>query len=73
KYLYFAYGSNLFGDKLRHICGFNAVMKDIGCIKNFRLDFQRYSKIYNGVSATIVQTENSVVWGVIWEIDYCGL
>jgi len=34
------------------------------------LDFQRYSKRYNGVSATIVQTENSVVWGVIWELDY---
>lgn len=37
------------------------------------MDFQRYSKRWHGASATIVETENSIVWGVIWELDKCNL
>lgn len=48
-------------------------MIDIGYIKNFRLDFHRYSKRWCGTSATIIETQNSVVWGVIWELDKCNL
>jgi len=33
KFLYFAYGSNLYGEKIRYTCGHNAVVKDIGYIK----------------------------------------
>ncbi|KYM76863.1 Gamma-glutamylcyclotransferase [Atta colombica] len=40
---------------------------------NFRLDFYRYSKRWHGASATIVETEHSVVWGIIWELDKCNL
>ncbi|XP_070155972.1 gamma-glutamylcyclotransferase [Polyergus mexicanus] len=71
-FLYFAYGSNLLAKRI-HLNNPTAVMKDIGYIKNFRLDFQRYSKRWHGASATIVETENSIVWGVVWELDKCNL
>lgn len=51
-----------------HINNPTAVRKDIGLLKNFRLDFLTYSKRWNGCSATIVPTENYNVWGVIWEL-----
>ncbi|XP_012533929.1 gamma-glutamylcyclotransferase-like isoform X2 [Monomorium pharaonis] len=71
-FLYFAYGSNLFTKRIR-LDNPTAVMKHIGYIKNFRLDFNRYSKRWRGTSATIVETENSVVWGVVWELHKCNL
>ncbi|XP_050463249.1 gamma-glutamylcyclotransferase-like [Cataglyphis hispanica] len=71
-FLYFAYGSNLLAKRI-HLNNPTAKMKDIGYIKNFRLDFQRYSKRWHGASATIVETKNSIVWGVIWELDKCNL
>lgn len=37
------------------------------------MDFNRYSKRWCGTSATIVEMENSVVWGVVWELDKCNL
>lgn len=42
-------------------------------LQNFRLDFHRYSKRWRGTSATIIETENSMVWGVVWELDKCNL
>lgn len=41
--------------------------------KNYRLDFCNYSKRWNGSPATIVENENEVVWGAIYEIDLCNL
>lgn len=37
------------------------------------MDFQKYSKRWHGASATIVETNDSVVWGVVWELDKCNL
>ncbi|XP_019696848.1 gamma-glutamylcyclotransferase isoform X2 [Harpegnathos saltator] len=71
-FLYFAYGSNLLAKRIR-LNNSTAVMRDIGYIKNFRLDFQRYSKRWHGASATIVETNDSIVWGVIWELDKSNL
>ncbi|XP_015595842.1 gamma-glutamylcyclotransferase [Cephus cinctus] len=67
-FLYFAYGSNLLTKRIR-INNPTAIKKDIGRLKNFRLDFITFSKRWHGAAATIVPTENSHVWGVIWEID----
>ncbi|XP_012225596.1 gamma-glutamylcyclotransferase-like isoform X2 [Linepithema humile] len=64
-FLYFAYGSNLLTKRIR-LSNSTAIMKDIGFIK-------RYSKRWCGPSATIVETENFTVWGVIWELDNCNL
>ncbi|XP_014488440.1 PREDICTED: gamma-glutamylcyclotransferase-like [Dinoponera quadriceps] len=71
-FLYFAYGSNLLAKRIR-LNNSTAVVKSIGYIKNFRLDFQRYSKRWHGASATIVETNDSIVWGVVWELDKCNL
>lgn len=71
-FLYFAYGSNLLARRIR-LNNKTAVVKSIGYIKNFRLDFQRFSKRWRGASATIVETEGSIVWGVIWELDCSNL
>ncbi|KAI4497969.1 hypothetical protein M0802_006793 [Mischocyttarus mexicanus] len=72
KFLYFAYGSNLLTKRI-HYNNPTAVRKDIGCLKNYRLDFITYSKRWGGAAATIVPTENVSVWGAIWELDQCNL
>ncbi|KAG7210758.1 hypothetical protein KM043_012252 [Ampulex compressa] len=73
-FLYFAYGSNMLLKRL-HINNPTAVFKNIGCLKNFRLDFMTYSERWHGASATIVPTldSNSCVWGVVWELNECNL
>ncbi|KAL0101390.1 hypothetical protein PUN28_018904 [Cardiocondyla obscurior] len=71
-FLYFAYGSNLFSKRI-WLKNPTAIMRDIGYIKNFRLDFNRYSKRWCGTSATIVESEDSIVWGVVWELDNSNL
>ncbi|XP_043498132.1 gamma-glutamylcyclotransferase-like [Polistes fuscatus] len=71
-FLYFAYGSNLLTKRI-HFNNPTAVRKDIGRLKNYRLDFITYSKRWGGAAATIVPTENSSVWGAIWELDQCNL
>ncbi|XP_078034016.1 gamma-glutamylcyclotransferase [Augochlora pura] len=72
KFLYFAYGSNMLTKRI-HINNPTAERKNIGLLKNFRLDFLRYSTRWGGCSATIVPTENYNVWGVIWELHECNL
>ncbi|XP_063984999.1 gamma-glutamylcyclotransferase-like [Diachasmimorpha longicaudata] len=71
-FLYFAYGSNLLTKRI-HINNPTAVRRGIGCLKDFRLDFTRYSENWRGASATIVPTPDAHVWGAIWEIDLCNL
>lgn len=56
-----------------HINNPTAVRKDIGFLKDYRLDFLTYSKRWGGCSATIVPTENYVVWGAVWELDECNM
>ncbi|KAK0175171.1 hypothetical protein PV327_008944 [Microctonus hyperodae] len=68
KFLYFAYGSNLLAARIR-ISNPSAEFVDIGRLENYRLDFLGYSKIWDGSPATIISTDNSHVWGVIWELS----
>ncbi|KAG6794618.1 gamma-glutamylcyclotransferase [Apis mellifera caucasica] len=72
KFLYFAYGSNMLMKRI-HINNPTAIRKDIGFLKNFRLDFLTHSKRWGGCSATIVPTKDYVVWGAIWELDECNM
>ncbi|XP_066597482.1 gamma-glutamylcyclotransferase-like isoform X2 [Prorops nasuta] len=71
-FLYFAYGSNLLTKRI-HLSNPTAIKKNIGFIKNFRLDFNYYSRRWRGASATIVPTKDYTVWGVVWELDICNL
>ncbi|KAK0078133.1 hypothetical protein PV325_003009 [Microctonus aethiopoides] len=68
KFLYFAYGSNLLAARIR-ISNPSAEFVDIGRLENYRLDFMGYSKVWDGSPATIISTENSHVWGAIWELS----
>ncbi|XP_055902234.1 gamma-glutamylcyclotransferase isoform X2 [Eupeodes corollae] len=65
---YFGYGSNLLAARI-HIENESAVRKAVGKLKDYRLDFNTYTKRWNGAPATIVPTNNSVVYGAIWSID----
>ncbi|XP_015110989.1 gamma-glutamylcyclotransferase [Diachasma alloeum] len=71
-FVYFAYGSNLLAKRI-HINNPTAVRRGIGRLKDFRLDFTRYSERWRGASATIVPTPDAHVWGAIWEIDLSNL
>ncbi|XP_033207643.1 gamma-glutamylcyclotransferase-like isoform X2 [Belonocnema kinseyi] len=71
-FLYFSYGSNLFSKRI-HINNPTAIKKTTAQLKNYRLDFNTFSKNWKGASATIVPTEGFNVWGVVWEIDNSNL
>ncbi|XP_059621994.1 gamma-glutamylcyclotransferase-like isoform X1 [Phlebotomus argentipes] len=68
KFLYFAYGSNLLAKRI-HIKNPTAVRKDIGKLKNHRLDFFYYATRWGGAPSTVVPAPGENVWGAIWEID----
>ncbi|KZC11762.1 PREDICTED: gamma-glutamylcyclotransferase-like [Dufourea novaeangliae] len=72
KFLYFAYGSNMLKKRI-HINNPTAERKDIGLLKNFRLDFLTHSRRWGGCSATICPTENYNVWGIVWELQECNM
>lgn len=38
-------------------------------MKDYRLDFVRYSRNWKGAAATIVQSSGDHVWGALWEIN----
>ncbi|KAJ8686316.1 hypothetical protein QAD02_022110 [Eretmocerus hayati] len=69
-FLYFAYGSNMLTKRI-HINNPTAVQKYIGFIENHRLDFNGFSKRWQGAVATIVPHTSSdlKVWGVVWKIN----
>ncbi|GAB0086328.1 Gamma-glutamylcyclotransferase [Sergentomyia squamirostris] len=68
KFLYFAYGSNLLAKRI-HIKNPTAVRKDIGQLKNYRLDFYYYATRWGGAPSTVIESSGGSVWGAIWEID----
>ncbi|XP_016841795.1 gamma-glutamylcyclotransferase [Nasonia vitripennis] len=67
-FLYFAYGSNMLAKRI-HYKNPTAVQKYIGKLKDHRLDFNLFTKRWEGCVATIVPTPGCEVWGVVWEID----
>lgn len=38
-------------------------------LKGFRLDFNTYSKTWNGCPSTVVPDPENHVWGVLWQLD----
>ncbi|XP_055854329.1 gamma-glutamylcyclotransferase-like isoform X2 [Episyrphus balteatus] len=71
-FYYFGYGSNLLAARI-HIQNKSAVRKAAGKLLNHRLDFYGYTTRWNGAPATIVPTNNSMVYGAIWTIDLADL
>ncbi|XP_045101680.1 gamma-glutamylcyclotransferase-like [Portunus trituberculatus] len=66
-FLYFAYGSNLLKERI-HINNPSARMIGVGKLKDYRLDFNHFSKRWKGAAATIVEDPGSYVYGVVWEL-----
>ena len=65
---YFAYGSNLCGDRLR-MRNKSARLVGTARLDGYRLDFTLSSLTWRGAAADIVADEGGVVWGVVWELD----
>ncbi|XP_047545129.1 gamma-glutamylcyclotransferase-like [Vanessa atalanta] len=71
-FLYFAYGSNMLSFRMK-LNSLSAEFVSIARLDNSRLDFIRYSKFWEGPTATVVPTANAHVWGVIWRLPVDNL
>ncbi|VVC31616.1 Hypothetical protein CINCED_3A004489 [Cinara cedri] len=68
KFTYFAYGSNMLMSRI-HLNNPSAVRIGIGKLNEYRLDFSRYSKKWDGSVATVVPDHTEYVWGVLWQLN----
>ncbi|XP_023326928.1 gamma-glutamylcyclotransferase isoform X2 [Eurytemora carolleeae] len=65
---YFAFGSNLSSQRIR-INNPSARFRSIAKLSDYKLDFNYFSKRWQGAPATLVPHEGEHVWGVLWELD----
>merc|ERR1711872_430943 len=66
-FLYFAFGSNLSSERIR-INNPSARFKSIGKLHNHKLDFNYFSKRWQGSPATIIEVQDDHLWSVLWNI-----
>jgi gamma-glutamylcyclotransferase len=66
-FLYFAYGSNLLSSRI-HIQNPTAIFHAVARLDDYRLDFDYSSVTWHGAAATITESMNEHVWGVVWLI-----
>ncbi len=66
--LYFAYGSNLNHKQMTQRCP-DARLKCKAYLKNYKLDFTKYSLKRDGGVADIIPSIHSCVWGAVWEVS----
>jgi len=57
KFLYFAFGSNLLRERL-HISNPSAVFKAVARLPAHRLEFNYFSRRWQGAAATVVEAED---------------
>ncbi|XP_076865987.1 gamma-glutamylcyclotransferase a [Brachyhypopomus gauderio] len=71
-FMYFAYGSNLLKERLR-LNNPSAVSHCVGRLKGYGLHFGLWGdnvvNNWNGGVATIEESPDDVVWGVVWEMS----
>ncbi len=65
--LYFAYGSNLDVEQMHRRCPGSRQI-GVGCLRSYRLDFNRYSSSWGGGVADVVPDDGNVVWGLVYEL-----
>ncbi|XP_076340742.1 gamma-glutamylcyclotransferase-like isoform X2 [Tachypleus tridentatus] len=70
--LYFAFGSNLFTQRIQ-IHNPKACFYTIGKLQNYKLEFYGYSSEWRGAVASVVESNRSEVWGVVWKIPLSEL
>jgi gamma-glutamylcyclotransferase (GGCT)/AIG2-like uncharacterized protein YtfP len=64
---YFAYGSNMSSGELRRYCP-GARFVAVASLRDYRLDFTRYSAKRGGGVADIVAHPGESVWGILWDV-----
>ncbi|KAJ8007892.1 hypothetical protein DPEC_G00098900 [Dallia pectoralis] len=71
-FMYFAYGSNLLRERLQ-LNNPSAGFVSTGCLKDWVIKFGYWNKELNnswhGGVATIEESKEDVVWGVVWKMD----
>lgn len=70
--LYFAYGSNLDIEQMESRCPSSHV-KTKGRLRDYRLDFRRYSTGWRGGVADVVKDDGGEVWGIVYELTRADL
>jgi gamma-glutamylcyclotransferase len=67
-FYYFAYGSNLFTERL-HILNPSAIYVCNAVLTGYRLGFGGHSDTWGGSAATILEDKGQVVCGVVWKLE----
>ncbi|MEJ5173377.1 MAG: gamma-glutamylcyclotransferase family protein [Hydrogenothermaceae bacterium] len=65
---YFAYGSNMNLKQMERRCP-SAKFSKRAYLQGYRFVYDGYSAVRNGPVANIVEDKDSIVWGVLFEID----
>ncbi|XP_015371972.1 PREDICTED: gamma-glutamylcyclotransferase-like isoform X2 [Diuraphis noxia] len=71
-FMYFAYGSNMLAQRI-HIQNPTAVRIGTGKLNAFRLDFNTFSRFWDGCPSTVVPDPEEHVWGVLWRLNTSDL
>ena len=66
--LYFAFGSNLYKERLSYSCP-SAELKNVAKLENYKLSFYGYSTRWHGAGASIELSAGAYCWGAIWSIS----
>ncbi|XP_014783098.1 gamma-glutamylcyclotransferase [Octopus bimaculoides] len=67
-FFYFAFGSNLLKERLL-INNKTAVFKTVAKLENYHLKFAYKTSTWHGHAATIAESKDDVVWGVVYEMN----
>lgn len=71
--LYFAYGSNLDVQQMRHRCSEAVRLVAPGCLRGYTLTFNEYSSSWGGGVADVVVAPQQEVWGLVYDVSIVGL
>lgn len=65
--LYFAFGSSMLDEEMRRVCP-EARFVGIGRLPDFRLEFDRFSRTWNGGVVDAQSAPGADIWGVVYDI-----
>lgn len=66
--LYFAYGSNLDAGQIKFRCPSSKPKFKIR-LDGYRLEFNKYSSLWSGGVADVVEDSDSYVWGMVYDLS----
>lgn len=66
--LYFAFGSNLYKQRLSFSCP-SAELKSVAKLENYKVSFFGYSTRWHGAGASIELSAGAYCWGAVWSVS----